>query len=87
MPCIMGDLATVIFHYADSSGAGGSQELGKEGVFYHGNRCWDLPTKKEVCNVEKMHFLLGGHIVKSIQMKRTSIELIGSWILETIHLC
>jgi hypothetical protein len=31
----MGDLTTVIFHYAESFGAGGGQELSKADVFYH----------------------------------------------------
>jgi hypothetical protein len=31
----MGDLTTVIFHYAESFGAGGRLELNKEDVFYN----------------------------------------------------
>lgn len=41
--------------------------------------------RKDVCTVEKMNFLLGGHIVKSIQIKRTGIELLGSQMEDTIH--
>lgn len=56
VPCIMGDLTTVIFHYAESLGEEGMRAE-QRGCFHSWISKGPFLQRKEVCILEEMNFL------------------------------